>query len=228
MQRTVYDWLGHEWVALRAEGSPQLEVPDQTREVFSRLDEELRGLELSLDNTVRTRLWARDRSSRDQGSRVRVETLTGAARSASSSFIAPDAFDSHGAVAVELWAMRPATRGTPKTLAEYDPPIVPLRYLVWESVVVLSGVTSMLPTLASQVPEITEAITRSLTLAGIDWEQAVKISCILHRSQSQAELRSLLGHVTARSPAVLEISVADGYSTEGKLVEVEVTAQLPR
>ena len=226
MQSTIYDWLGHDWVGLRAEGRPNLDVAGQTSEIFRRFDADLNRIGLSLADAMRTRLWARSRDSRDQGSRARAAILMGAARSASSSFIAPDSLDSDAAVAVELWAMQPAGGNAGKTLVEYNPPIVPLRYLIRESVVVLSGVTSVLPTLAGQIAEILTSIEGSLAHAGIGWEDVVKVSCHLHRSQSLSDLRSLLASVTSRTPAAMEYGFVDGYSSEGKLIEVEVTAIL--
>ena len=94
----------------------------------------------SLENTVRTRLWGRDRESRDLGSEQRVKILSGKARSASSSYIAPDHFDSSSNVSIDLVAMRPVGPEADKILKEYDPPVVPLRYLVYDSIVFLSGV----------------------------------------------------------------------------------------
>jgi len=227
MQHTIYDWLGHTWVALRAEGRPQLDVTSQTNDIFQRLDAELSRSALSLDHTMRTRLWARTREGRDKGSRVRALLLTGLARSASSSFIAPDYFDSDAEVAVELWAMQPAQPGAGKTLVEYDPPIVPLRYLSCESALVLSGVTSVLPTLADQVGEILVAIEGTLAQAGAAWGDVVKLSCHLHRSQSLEELRSLLAGLALGAHRERECGFVDGYSTPGKLVEVEVSGRLP-
>jgi enamine deaminase RidA (YjgF/YER057c/UK114 family) len=226
VQSTIYDWLGHEWIMLRAEGSPALGPEAQTSDIFARIAAGLEKAGLSLDDTLRTRLWARDRDARDRGSRARVASLTGNARSASSSFIAPDYFDSGAAVAVEVWAMKPATQGSTKNLLEYDPPIVPLRYLIREGVLVLSGVTSVLPTLDAQVEEIVTAVEGSLERAGSGWSQVVRIASHLHHSQTLADLRSLLKPVTERGAAELEFGFVDGYSTPGKLVEIEVTAQL--
>ena len=225
MQKLVYEWLGREFVALSGEGRIGLEVGEQTSELFRRFDLELRGLGLSLDHTIRTRLWGRDRPSRDQGSRARVETLSGPARSASSSYIAPDRFDSDAQVAVDLWAMRPSRPGLAKTVVEYDPPIVPLRYLVWDSLVALSGVTSVLPTLTDQIAEIVPALEGSLSEAGVGWEQVVKVSCFLHRSQRLDDFRATLARSIDAQPPPLEVGFVDGYSSEGKLIEIEVTAR---
>ncbi len=123
--------------------------------------------------------------------------------------------------------MRPARPNEKKSLVEYDPPIVPLRYLVWDELVVLSGVTAVLPTLDEQIADILPRIEGSLLNAGTGWEQVVRVSCFLHRSQSFDELKNLIaGSVGVRFPS-LEIGFADGYSSEGKLVEIEVTAILP-
>lgn len=227
MRKIVYQWLDREFVALSAEGRASLDVAEQTRDIFDRFDEELRGLGLSLADTVRTRLWGQDRPSRDTGSQVRVSVLSGPARSASSSFIAPVYFESDAQVAVELWAMRPSRPGLQKSLVEYDPPIVPLRYLVYDGVVALSGVTSVLPSLEEQVAEIMPRIQGSLADAGLTWGDVARVSCLLHRSQGLEHFKALLAQQVDLPPSVLQYGFADGYSTPGKLIEIEVTGKLP-
>ena len=115
---------------------------------------------------MRSRLWGRDRQSRDLGSVERVKILSGKARSASSSYIAPPHFDSAASIALDLIAMRPTVPAAQKRVVEYEPPIAPIRFLVYDSVVVLSGVTTVLPTLAEQFDNIFPRITGSLADAG--------------------------------------------------------------
>lgn len=224
MQAIIYDRLGHEWVALRMEGTARLPVEEQTKEIFEQLDAALHTHGMSLANTMRTRLWGRDRESRDGGSRVRAAILSGGNRSASSSFISSDYLDSDGNVAVELWAMR-GNQGGDKKFVEYEPPIVPVRYVETESVVAFSGVTSVVATLEAQIEEILDAIESSLALAGARWEDAAIISCHLHRSEPLEQLRSLLAPIARRTGPIFEYGWADGYSSPGKLIEIEVTAQ---
>jgi enamine deaminase RidA (YjgF/YER057c/UK114 family) len=166
MRKKIFQWLGKEFVSLSAEGRPAKSAADEARNLFQRLEDELKDLGLSLDNTVRTRLWGRDRQSRDQGSTERVRILSGKARSASSSFISPVHFDSDARLAIDLLAMRPSRSDLQKYLKEYDPPITPLRYLTYDSVVFLSGVTAVLPTLEEQMADILPRIEGSLKDAG--------------------------------------------------------------
>ncbi|NIO11498.1 MAG: hypothetical protein GTO40_27155, partial [Deltaproteobacteria bacterium] len=107
MRKTIFRWLGKEFVALSCEGNPRGKPGDETHEIFRRFEGELGNHGLSLDHTVRTRLWARDRQSRDQASNERFKRLTGKARSVSSSYIAPGHFDSEAQVAMDLLAMKP-------------------------------------------------------------------------------------------------------------------------
>ena len=130
MTKKIFSWLGKEFVELSSEGKSSATATEQAREIFLRFDEELRAMGLSLDKTVRSRLWGRDRESRNRGSEERVRILSGKARSASSSYIAPDHFDSNARVALDLLAMRSSRGDVQKVLKEYDPPIVPLRYLI--------------------------------------------------------------------------------------------------
>ncbi len=224
MRKKIFHWLGREFVALSCEGKADLSASEEAKEIFQRLSDELKQLELSLDHTVRTRLWGRDRQSRDQGSNERVKILSGKARSASSSYIAPVHFDSGAGVAVDLLAMKPSHSGIQKTLKEYDPPIIPLRYLIYDTIVFLSGVTAVLPTLGEQMADILPRIASSLADAGSSWEKAAKVSFHLHRGQKLATLRELFEkNVRAKIPQ-MEYVFVDGYSAEGKLIEIEVTA----
>ena len=124
MRKRFFSWLGKTFIELSGEAKPAASATSEARELFRRFDQELKRHGLSLDNTVRTRLWGRDRASRDLGSDERVKVLSGKARSASSSYIAPDYFDSDATVAVDLLAMKPSRQEVQKHIVEYDPAIV--------------------------------------------------------------------------------------------------------
>lgn len=224
MRKRIFTWLGKEFIELSGEAKAAANATIEAQELFQRIDQELKAHGLSLDNTVRSRLWGRDRQSRDLGSTERVKILSGKARSASSSYIAPGHFDSSAKVALDLLAMRPSQTSAAKRIVEYEPAIAPIRFLVYDSVVVLSGVTTVLPTLAEQFDNIFPRITGSLKDAGSSWEKAARVSFYLHRSQTLENLKTLFArHVTAKIPQ-MEYCFVDGYSSEGKFCEVEVTA----
>lgn len=224
MRVTIFSWLGREFVSLSGEAQPAATAREEAQRLFARFDDELGKLELSLDHVVRTRLWGKDRQSRDLGSQERVAILSGPARSASSSYIAPGHFDSTASVALDLLALRPSRAEARKRIVEYDPPIVPIRFLVYDSLVVLSGVTAVLPTLEEQLANILPRIQGSLRDAGSSWDKVARISFYLHRSQEVKKLHAIFEtHVKATIPQ-REYSFVDGYSSVGKLCEIEVTA----
>jgi enamine deaminase RidA (YjgF/YER057c/UK114 family) len=225
MTKKIFSWLGKEFVTLSSEAQSGTTASEQTRDLLLRFDGELKGMGLSLENTVRTRLWGRDRESRDLGGTERFKILSGRARSASSSYISPLHFDSGARVALDLLAMRPSQSDAEKILKEYDPPIVPLRYLIYDSVLFLSGVTTVLPELEDQVANILSRISASLTDAGSSWDRAVNVSFYLHRSQKAETLRELFRKTVQAKIPKLEYSWVDGYSAEGKLIEIETTAK---
>ncbi len=225
MRKRFFTWLGRDFIELSSEAKPGASATSEARELFRRFDQELKAHELSLDNTVRTRLWGRDRESRDLGSDERVKALSGKARSASSSYIAPDYFDSDAKIALDLLAMKPSRQNMVKRIVEYDPPIVPIRFLTYEDIVVLSGVTTVLPTLEAQLDNILPRIAGSLADGGSSWDKVARVSFYLHRSQTIENLRQLFGRrVSAQIPQI-EYCFVDGYSAEGKFCEVEVTAR---
>lgn len=215
-------------VFLSAEGIVGRSPREAAERLFARCDQELGALGLSLEQTVRTRIWGRDRRARDEASLARVATLTGARRSAGSSYIAPGHFASAADVALDLVAVRPRAGDSQKVLREYEPPIAPLRYLVFEGLVVLSGVTAVLPTLEEQMEEILGAIGGSLQESGASWEQVVSVDCHVHRTQTHEMVGQ---HLRRLVPALAEVervsySPVDEYSSEGKLIEIEVTARM--
>ena len=226
MRKRLFSWLGKEFVELTGEAEPAATATEEAQALFQRFDHELCGHGLSLDNTVRTRLWGKDRESRDLGSTERVKILSGKARSASSSFISPTHFDSSARVAIDLLAMRPSRPDLQKVLKEYDPPITPLRYLIYDAVVVLSGVTAVLPTLEEQMANILPRIEGSLKNAGSSWNQADQASFLLHRSQDFGVLKAFFDKQVKASIPQMEYFHVDGYSSAGKLIEIEITARV--
>jgi len=224
MRKKFLTWLGKDFIELSGEAKPGAGASSEASELFRRFDQELKTHKLSLDNTVRTRLWGRDRESRNLGSDERVKELSGKARSASSSYIASDYFDSDAKIAVDLLAMKPSRQNSEKRIVEYDPPIVPIRFLVYDSVVMLSGVTTVLPTLEEQLDNILPRITGSLKDGGSSWERVARISFYLHRSQTIDNLNRLFNDRIKAPTAQREYCFVDGYSSLGKLCEVEVTA----
>ena len=136
----------------------------------------------------------------------------------------PTHFDSDAKIAVDLLAMKPSRQDMQKRIVEYDPPIVPIRFLVYDSVVVLSGVTTVLPTLEEQLDNILPRITGSLKDGGSSWERVARVSFYLHRSQTIEKLNELFEERVKAPIAQREYCFVDGYSSVGKLCEVEVTA----
>jgi enamine deaminase RidA (YjgF/YER057c/UK114 family) len=226
MRKKVFPWAGRECIALSAESRPLASVAEDTRDLYRRFDEELRGLGLSLENTLRSRIWASDREARHQATAERSRILTGKAKAASSSLIAPEHFDSRARVALDLIAIRPSHAGAERTPVEFTPSRNYLHYLCYDSLVAFSGVTSDGDSLAQQFPEILGQIGDSLAGCGAAWDKVVQVSFFLHQSQKLADLKALLeGERTPQIP-LLEYYFVAGYAGERSLLEVEVTARM--
>lgn len=224
MLKTITAWRGREFIELSCEGDGHGTATDEAHAVFRRMAEELSQFGLTLDHVIRTRLWGRDPASRDAGSVVRGQTLVGGARAASSSYSTAERFENpRGRIALDLVALKtiPAPR---KTIRENEPPRLPIRYMTIGDLVVLSGMTSQLPTLDAQLANILPRIGSALQEAGSDWSKVGLMSCYLHRSQSPEALKAGLAKWTTAAPAKLEIGFADGYSAPDKLIEIETTA----
>ena len=66
MRLTIFSWLEREFIGLSGEGNPGVGAAEATRDLLGRFDAQLKTQGLSLDHTMRTRLFAKDRLSRDQ------------------------------------------------------------------------------------------------------------------------------------------------------------------
>lgn len=225
MLKKVARWLDREFVELSCEGNGHGSAADEAQAIFRVMSNELQHFGLSLDHVIRTRLWGRDRASRDAGSDVRFATLSGTARAASSSYIAPERFDSpRGRVALDLVALKTAAPPD-KAIRENDPPRMPIRYMTVGDLVILSGMTNQQPTLDAQLADIMPRIGAALQEAGSGWNKVALMSGYLHRSQSPEALKACIAKWTGGVlPARLEIGFADGYSAPDKLIEIETTA----
>ncbi len=166
MRKKFFSWAGKECIALSAEGRQLVSVEEETRDLYRRFDEELGGIGLSLGNTLRSRIWARDREARGQATAERSRILTSKTKAASSSLIAPDHFDSSSRVGLDLIALRPSHSGAERRPAEFTPARNYLHYLRYDSLVAFSGVTSDRDSLEQQVPHILAKIGNSLTEGG--------------------------------------------------------------
>lgn len=224
MRLMIETWHGREYVHLSGEGRTGADATEQARDVFARFDGALKGLGLSLDNTVRSRMIARDRQSRTDASDVRQQVLSGKKRTAGSSYIWPDRFDGQGLSSIDLIAVRPSKPNLVKTLVEYDPPIKPLRYHVYDGMAYLSGVTSTEFGLDNQVADIVPRLSESLAMAGTSWDKVVRLSFFMHRSQEIDVLRQAFDDCAKAPNAQCEITFVDGFSAVEKLLEIETTA----
>ena len=223
MRLRIFPWLGQEFVSLSWEGDGKGTVEEETRELFARFAEQLRGCGLTLDHTVRTRMWVRDIDTWHAGVHERVRILSGQARSVSSSHVRPERLGRTVRIAVDLLAMRPP--GDRKVFKEFEPQTIVLQWLKWGGILFLSGVTDMThATIDEQFPVIIKRLTDSLADGGASWNDVARASFFLHRDESLDMLRARFREaVGARIPS-LDYTFVD--TRQGKRLEIELTAKL--
>ena len=224
MKTSLLRWLDHDFVEIRCEARRGATAAEQGEDVFNQARTALAVHGLTLAHTLRSRVFGVDRAARDAVSQSRFAALAGESRAASSSYIAPKLFSSDALVALELIAARPRA-GIAKIIRAYDPPKAPICSISFGALLVLSGNTSELPTLARQLGEdILPRIGQYLAEAGSSWECVAQICCYLHESQNPAALMDRFRAGKIPLPPRFEVQFVEGYSAPGKLVEVEVTA----
>jgi len=142
METKIFSWLGREFVEICGESQAGASVETAMAELFQKFADALTPLGLSLDNTVRIRVFGRDRQGRTDATLSRSKLPSGIRRAASSSFISQDWFDSAGSGGLELLAMRPLSSSAKRNPVDFEPPRNYLCYLEYDSVLFFSGFTS--------------------------------------------------------------------------------------
>ena len=223
MHLKIFPWLGQEFVSLSWEGDGKGTVEQETRTLFARFADQLRGLGLTLDHTVRTRMWVRDMEAWNAGVHERVRILKGPARSVSSSHVRPERLGPAARISVDLLAMRPPA--DKKVFREYEPQTIVLRWLKWGGILFLSGVTDMThATFDEQFPVVSKRLTDNLSDGGGSWKDVVRASFFLHRDESLDRLRARFSESVGAMIPALDYTFVD--SRQGKRLEIELTAKL--
>jgi enamine deaminase RidA (YjgF/YER057c/UK114 family) len=227
MRKRLFNWQGQGFVYLGLEGKGGEPIEQQSKALFARAGQELKSFGLSLDqNVVRTRVFGRTRETRNAVSDTRAKTFIGSARAASSSFIAPEHFESGADVALDLYAMSPPGEKATRKVVEHQPQQTFIRYLTWGPMVFLAGMTcEEYPTLKQQYEDILPRAGKLLQEAGCDWRNVVGISFFLHKDQDPDALLTGVAKTVPVSLDNAEVEFVEGFSRPGKLVEIEITAR---
>lgn len=225
MRLKIFPWLGQEFVSLSWEGDGKGTVEQETQMLFARFADRLHGLGLTLDHTVRTRMWVRDMDSWHAGVHERVRILKGLARSVSSSHVRPERLGPAARISVDLLAMFPPAGGGAKVMKEYEPQTIVLRWLKWGGILFHSGVTDMThASLDEQFPVIVKRLTDSLADGGASWKDVARASFFLHRDEPLDMLRARFREAVSAKIPSLDYTFVD--SRQGKRLEIELTTQI--
>jgi enamine deaminase RidA (YjgF/YER057c/UK114 family) len=224
METKLFSWLGREFVEIVGEGRVDASVEAATAELFEKFANALSPLGLSLDNTVRIRVFGRDRQARTRATLARSKILIGNRRAASSSFISQDWFDSAGGAGLELLSMRPLSSRVERHPVDFTPPRNYLCYLDYDSVLFFSGFTSEAQTLEHQVSDVVATLDTVLAKADINWHNVVKLSLLVQRGSKLDSVKQILAKAGRLSVPDIEFTFVDGFAGEKYLVEIEATA----
>jgi enamine deaminase RidA (YjgF/YER057c/UK114 family) len=226
MKTKLFTWLGREFVEIVGEGVAGAPPDRAASELFQQFETELKLHGLSLDHTVRIRVWGRDIDARTLATAVRSKILTGSRKAASSSFISAEWFDSDASAGLELLVLRPPGSATGRNAVEFEPARNYLCYLDYDGLLFFSGFTSEAATLEHQAIEALGTIDKALARASADWRHVVKLSALLQRGHDIDIVRRCLTRACRSEVAEVEYSFVDGFAGEKYLLEIEATARL--
>ncbi len=226
MRQKTINFMGQRLVSLALEAGAGPTIERQSQALFERAAAALATHGLALDrNVVRTRVFGRSREARDVVSAVRGKLFEGAARAATSSYIAPAYFASAADVGLDLLAMAAPAIGN-RQVSEHAPAQPYIRHLTWGPMVFLAGMTcETLPTLREQYTDVLARAGALLAETGCDWNNVVHAAFFLHRSEDPSALLDGIAAIGSVPLDNCEVEQVDGYSRPGKLIEIEITAK---
>jgi enamine deaminase RidA (YjgF/YER057c/UK114 family) len=224
MKSRLFTWLGREFIEIIGEGKAGVPPDIATQDLFGTFERELKSHGLSLDDTVRVRVWGRDRAARTLATAARSRILTGKRKAASSSFISQQWFDSDGTAGLELLAMRPTDRSAGRWPVEFEPARNYLCYLEYDSVLFFSGFTSEAETLERQTREVLATLDRAFARAGTEWSKVEKLSLLVQRAYGIETIRGVLASAGRLTVPEIDFMFVDGFAGENYLLEIEATA----
>jgi len=200
--------------------------PAQVDALMDSIDAALREHGLSgLADIVRTRILAASRPARDAGSKIRASRLlNGPGASASSSYIEPRLFPAGDGVRFEGMAL--ADAGDGKVIVKYEDGSPLCRYVATGDLVFNTGVTSTSPTFEEQLANLVPRMAETIRLAGERLGRPVRptsVTAFVDRTVDPGSGASLADRL-GLSGVPMTIGRCDGFTTVGKLIEVEVDA----
>jgi hypothetical protein len=116
--------------------------------------------------------------------------------------------------------------GRTKISVEFDPPQPPCRYVATGDLVFLSGFTATVPTFGEQLDNIRPRIAETMEMATERLGRSVRpvsVHAYIHRDVDPGNEQALLERL-GLGGVPLTIGRAEGYSSLGKFIEVEVDA----
>ena len=202
-----------------------LEDPEAEADaLFLQFTQVLEAYGLSLENTIRSRIWAADGEARTACSEARSRTLKGLARAATSSYIAPAHLTKGGRVAMDLIAICPSGNKA-KVVIEQKPPQGVIKWLTVGELLVLPGMScNDGGSFESQAEDILGRITTCLANAGSRWSDVVEITFVCQSGIQQQDIFLAFHKETKEVPLRMVLLPAEGYSRPGKFLEIEVMA----
>jgi len=217
-------WLDLELLSISGEAMVSGDPEAEAEALFSEFSQVMESYGLSLENTIRSRIWAADAEARTACSEVRSRTLKGTARAATSSYIAPAHLTEGNRVAMDLIAIFAPTNEA-KVVIEQNPLKGVINWLTVGSLLVLPGMScNDGGSFGSQADDILGRITTSLTNAGSRWSDVIEVTFVYQEGIQQEDVLLAFRKETKEVPSRLVLLPAKEYSRPGKFLEIETMA----
>lgn len=216
---------GREFFCVTVAGQAADTIQQEARKAIEAALAAIEAAGFSTHNLVRSRLFARDAHVRRAASDMRLEVLTGALRSASSSYVDARRLPAGSSMSIDLVALR-AKPGATKQVREYAPQIAPPMFVTLDGFAFLSGVTDMSDQFDEQLMCIRDAIINSVAQAGGSPADIVNIDAHIARTIDANHAWAAISGLFSAPHARISLTQVDGYSSPQKLVELETTLAL--
>jgi enamine deaminase RidA (YjgF/YER057c/UK114 family) len=227
MIERIWHFLGNRsLLQVIAGGTPGSDIQAQSTTAISRAFSEIEKAGFKTDHIVRSRIWGRDAATRRIASDVRRLECTGLKRGATASFFDAERLGDGVDMLIDIFALSVKTNDARKVSQEYATPVAAPLFIGLEGMVFLSGNTDTSPKLEDQLVKIRDKIKIALQSSSAQWRQVSLVSAFLSKTMNTLEAQRAIAATFPELSCPVTITSVDGFSSPGKLIEIEVTASI--
>jgi enamine deaminase RidA (YjgF/YER057c/UK114 family) len=224
IQRTWHSLDDRVLLQVIVAGTSGDDIQTQSKTAMNRALSEMEKAGFTADHVVRSRVWGRDAATRTAASDIRRLEYADHKRGATASFYDSERLPDGADMMIDVFALKTRKSAARKVFQEYDTPATAPLFVELDGMVLLSGNTDTSPKFEDQLVKIRGKIELGLQRSGTQWKHVSLVSAFVSKTVDAMHARKAIAEAFPEMSCPLVLTSVDGFSSPGKLIEIEVNA----